>query len=264
VLICFFQTRDPRRFASLVADSLARGTKNTVMVSVSCACAGIIVAAVAYTGLAVLFGTALIALVQHFTPLILMLTMMVTLILGIGLPATPSYILTVALLAPSLAVTGVETILIHLFVFYFAILADVSPPVCVATYAAAGLAGADPMKAGMEGLRVSFAGFVVPFIFIYRPALTLRGSWDAVLLAVAVAILIMLLSAVALTGWLKVPLNLWERALLLSGAIVLVHPSAIALGISVVLIGASALLLAARLVIARRRRAYEVAPATEA
>jgi TRAP transporter 4TM/12TM fusion protein len=256
VIICALETRDRKRFAGVVWDSLVQGTRNTVMVSVSCACGGIIVAAVAYTGLAVMFGTALIAMVEQLLPLILLLTMVVTLILGIGLPATPSYILTVALLAPSLSILGVETVLIHLFVFYFAILADVSPPVCLATYAAAGLAGADPMKAGMEGLKVSFAGFLVPFMFIYHPALTLKGSWESILLDVALGILIVFIAAVALTGWLRVPLNLWERGLLLSGTIVLVHPSTTAIAIAAALIGASVVLVAVRLALARRRRAF--------
>jgi TRAP transporter 4TM/12TM fusion protein len=250
----FLQSPDRHRFLLTVRDSLVSGTKNTVMVSISCACAGIIVAAVTYSGLAVMFGTAVISIGEEMMPVILVLAMLVTLILGIGLPATPSYILTVSMLAPSLSVLGLEPILIHLFVFYFAILADVSPPACVTTYAAAGLAGADPMKAGMQGLRASFTGFLVPFIFVYRPALTLSGSWPSVLAAIAVTAFIVWATAVALVGWAKVPLTMWERALVLAGAMVMVYPAASFLAGGLALTGAAALLVLLRRALVRRRQ----------
>jgi TRAP-type uncharacterized transport system fused permease subunit len=204
---------------------LSTGTRNTVMIAASCATAGMIVGAIAHSGLAVTFGSHIVSLTGGLLPVILVTTMLVALILGMGLPATPAYILTSALLVPSMATLGVDLIQVHLFVFYFAILACITPPVCLCSYAAAAIANADPLKTGFQGLTIGFAGFLVPFVFIYRPALCLQGAWWEVLWTVLLCIVVVTAAAAALTGWLKGPLKFWERFLLLGGAIILVCPS---------------------------------------
>jgi TRAP-type uncharacterized transport system fused permease subunit len=199
-----------------------------------------------------MLGASVIAVAGASTVAVLALTMVLTLILGTGLPATPAYILTVSLLAPSLAVLGAEAILVHLFVFYFAILSDVSPPVCMTTYAAAGIAKAEPMKAAMEGMRLSYAGFLVPFAFMYRPGITLAGPWSAVLRDVAIVAVLMAMAAVALTGWLRVPLTWLERVLVFSAAVLLVEPSTSFLLASAALVALAGASVATRRVVAKR------------
>lgn len=209
----------------IVLDVLATGTRNTVMIAVSCAAAGMVVGAIAHSGLAVSLGSLLAASMGDFTPMILVVTMLLALLLGMGLPATPAYILTATLLVPGLTLAGIDTMQAHLFVFYFAILACITPPVCLCSFAAAGLAEADPMRTGLEGLRVGFAGFVVPYVFIYRPGLSLQGSALEVVVAISITSLAITAAAAGLIGWLLTRLSWWERALLLAAALALLVPS---------------------------------------
>jgi TRAP transporter TAXI family solute receptor len=226
-----------RAAAPVLVEAMVTGTKNTVMIAVTIASAGMIVGAVAYSGFAVSIGGTILSLVGQSTPVILAVTMILALLLGLGMPTTAVYILTVSLLAPTLSLLHVDALLAHLFVFYFAILSDISPPVCVASYAAAGLAGTDPLRTGFTGMRIGFGGFLVPFIFMYRPALTLEGSAQSILGVVAIAALAVFASTSALSGWLRGPLRRWEQALLLGGAISLAHPSQFGLVAGLVAIG---------------------------
>ncbi len=240
----------------VLLEILISALRNTVMIAVTCACAGMIVAAIAHSGLAITFGVKVASLTGGLMPVALAITMCVAVILGMGLPATPAYVLTASLLMPSLSLLNLDPILAHLFVFYFAILACITPPVCLCSYAAAGLAQADPMRTGLEGLRAGFAGFLVPFAFIYRPALTLQGSWGDVLVAVSLTLISVGAMAASLTGWVSAPLRLWERGLLLAGAVALVYPA-----LPSILIGLAAIMT---VVIARSPRAAASRPSSTA
>ena len=252
IILSIVECEGKREAPRIILDVLSTGARNTVMIAVSCATAGMIVAAIVYSGLPVTFGTQLVSLTGAYLPVLLIATMLVGLVLGLGLPATPAYILTSALLVPSLATQGVDLIQAHLFVFYFAILACITPPVCLCSYAAAGIADADPIKTGFQGLRIGFAGFLVPFVFMYRPALSLQGSWPSIIATVVVCVIVVTAAASGLTGWFGGPLKIWERCLLLAGAIILVGPSAPYLAAGGSAVGGALILTRARRALSKR------------
>ena len=148
-------------------EALEDGARTALGVAVACACAGIVVGVITMTGLGLKFSAVIIDLSQGILFITLVLTALVCLIMGMGVPVTASYIIVATIAAPALTKLGVLPLAAHLFVFYFAVLADITPPVCIAAYAAAGLAGANPMKTGFTATKLGIAAFIVPFIFCY-------------------------------------------------------------------------------------------------
>src|SRR5690606_25847995 len=145
-------------------------------------------------------------------------------VLGMGMPTTPSYIVMVSLLVPALVKLGVATPAAHMFAFYFAILSAITPPVALAVFAAASLARADLWSAGLAAVKVGAAGFVVPFMFVYNPVLLMEGPWSEILLAVPTALVGVICLASALHGYLLRETAYWERVLLLAAAFLLIKP----------------------------------------
>jgi len=156
--------------------ALEEGARTALGVAVACACAGIVVGVITMTGLGLKFSAVIIDLSQGVLFITLILTAVVCLVMGMGVPVTASYIIVAVIAAPALTKLGVMPIAAHLFVYYFAVLADITPPVCIAAYAAAGLAGANPMKTGFTATKLGIAAFIVPFIFCYEPALMGLGD----------------------------------------------------------------------------------------
>jgi TRAP transporter 4TM/12TM fusion protein len=213
-----------------VWEALQEGSKNAISVALACACAGIIIGVIFLTGAAVDFTALVVKLAQEFLLLALMLTMCAGIVLGMGMPTTPAYIVMVSLLVPALIKLGAPTPAAHMFAFYFAILSAITPPVALAVYAAAGLARANLWEAGWAAVRVGAAGFIVPFMFIYEPALLMIKGWDqwhVSLLALITASIGCACLAAGMFGYLLREARAWERVLLVAAAFCLIKPGII-------------------------------------
>jgi TRAP transporter 4TM/12TM fusion protein len=208
----------------IIIDAMIDGARNALAVALACACAGIVIGVVALTGAGIVFTQAVIGLSQNYLLLALMLTAVAGIVLGMGMPTTPAYIVMTSLLVPALIKLGVVTPAAHMFAFYFAILSAITPPVALAVYAAAGLAKADLWNSGWAAMKIGAAGFIVPFMFVYEPALLMIGDWPTIIQHVATSTLGILLLAAGLHGYLLRRMNGWERALLIAGACLLVKP----------------------------------------
>ena len=160
-----------------IIDAMIDGARNTLPVALACAAAGIIIGIVILTGLGITFTQWVVGLSQNMLLLALVLTMAAGIVLGMGMPTTPAYIIMVSLLVPALVKLGVVTPAAHMFAFYFAILSAITPPVALAVYAAAGLAKSNLWKTGWAAVKIGAAGFIVPFMFVYEPALLMIGDW---------------------------------------------------------------------------------------
>jgi len=205
-------------------DALQDGAKNTLSVAMACACAGIVIGCVTITGLGITFTQIVLALAQNSLVLALMLTAIAGIVLGMGMPTTPAYIVMVALLVPAIIKLGAVTPAAHMFAFYFAILSAITPPVALAVFAAAGLARAPIWPTGLEAMRAAAPAYIVPFMFIYEPSLLLIGDWSTILLAVPTAIIGVICLASGLHGWLVGPAPPWQRVLLIASALCLIKP----------------------------------------
>jgi TRAP transporter 4TM/12TM fusion protein len=205
-------------------ESLEEGARTALGVAVACACAGIVVGVITMTGLGLKFSAVIIDLSQGILFITLFLTAVVCLIMGMGVPVTASYIIVAVIAAPALTKLGVLPIAAHLFVFYFAVLADITPPVCIAAYAAAGLAAANPMKTGFTATKLGIAAFIVPFFFCYDPALMGLGEPFHVVSSMITAILGVIALAGAAEWYYLRPNKYYESILLLIAAVCLIKP----------------------------------------
>ncbi|MEO3386970.1 TRAP transporter permease [Mesorhizobium sp. CAU 1741] len=201
-------------------DALAEGAKTALPVGVACAVVGIIIGTMTLTGVANTFGQYIVAVGDTSLFLSLVLTMITCLILGMGIPTIPNYIITSTIAGPALLALGVPLIVSHMFVFYFGIMADLTPPVALACFAAAPIARESGLKIAMEALKIAAAGFVIPFMAVYTPALMLQdggplaesiGYWPAVAYIILKAGLAIALWGAAVIGFLRVRLTAWER-----------------------------------------------------
>jgi TRAP transporter 4TM/12TM fusion protein len=224
-----------------VFDALRDGAINTLPVAIACACAGIVIGSTTITGLGITFTQFVVALSQNMLPLALLLTAIAGIVLGLGLPTTPSYIVMVALLVPALIKLGAVTPAAHMFAFYFAILSAITPPVALAVFAAASLAKANMWDAGWAAMRVGAAGYIVPFMFVYEPALLMIGPWYVTALAFASAVIGVMTLAASLHGYLFGALSMWQRVVLFVPAILLIAPELISSLIGIVLLAAVAI-----------------------
>ena len=175
----------PRR----IFQALCAGMMGMQDIATSCALAGIIVGVFSLTGLGLKFATTLVALSGGQLWLALFLTMVVCIILGMGMPTVAAYVITAAAVAPALVQLGVPILAAHLFVLYFAAISTITPPVAITAYAAAGLAGAPPMRVGGLAVKLGLAAYIVPYMFVYSGTLLLRGPIEKILLAVPTALL---------------------------------------------------------------------------
>ena len=155
---------------------MREGTLSTVGLAAMCACAGIIVGVISMTGLGIKFGSAMLPLSGGNIFIALILTAILCLLLGMGLPTTPSYIISAAIGVPALLKLGVNPLAAHLFIFYFACLSAITPPEMGAIFTACGFSRSDPMKTGWIAMRLAFPAYIVPFLFVYHPVLLMKGS----------------------------------------------------------------------------------------
>jgi TRAP transporter 4TM/12TM fusion protein len=159
-----------------IFNALEAGARGALGVAIACATAGIIVGVVTLTGLGLKMANGLIQLAGGNLLLTLFFTMIASLILGMGAPTTANYVITSTIAAPAVVMLGVPKLAAHLFVFYFGIIADLTPPVALAAYAGAGIAKADPFWTGVTATKLAIGAFIVPYIFVYNPAMVLIGT----------------------------------------------------------------------------------------
>lgn len=204
--------------------ALVDGAKQALPVGVACAIVGVIIGVLTLTGAASSFAGFILKVGEHSLFLSLLLTMIVCLILGMGIPTIPNYIITSSIAAPALLKLGVPLIVSHMFVFYFGIMADLTPPVALAAFAAASIAKDSPMKIGFKATQIAIAGFVVPYMAVYDNALMLQGDagWGATAYIIGKALLAIVMWGAAAIGYLRAPLRIWERFFAAGGAGMLV------------------------------------------
>jgi len=217
-----------RRATRLDGDRLKKALKaagrGSVQVAAACAAAGIVVGVASLTGIGLRMSELIVTFSGGRLFPALVLTALGSIVLGMGLPTTAAYVVLAALGAPALVELGVPLLAAHLFIFYFGCISNVTPPVSLAAYAAAGVANAPPVRTALSAMVLAAAGFVVPFLFVYSPALLLEGSLFSILLDSGTAALGLVALAAAGIGWGRRALVPWERVVLVGVALLLAWP----------------------------------------
>ena len=217
---------DSRLTPAKFLEALEAGGKGTITVAVACSMAGIIAGCITVTGLASKLITAIVALSGNTLIIGLFLTMLCCIILGMGVPTTANYCIMAATCAPILAKLGVPDVAAHFFVFYFGIVADITPPVALAAYAGSAIAKSNPMKTGINATKLAIAAFIVPYVFAYSPEMLFVnvGSWVDVVTICLSAMLGIYGVAAGLNGFVKRRLNWLLRVLMIVGGLTLIIP----------------------------------------
>ena len=210
-------------FRSTIA-ALSDGAKNALVVVIATAAAGIIVGMIDITGLGFRVANSIIQFSGGYLLLTLIFAMFVSIILGMGMPTSPAYIIQTALVIPALIGLGLEVYVAHLFALYFACLSLITPPVAITSYAAAGIANANISKTGWTAFRLGLPAYIVPFMFVYGPSLLLVGSFMQIAITTSTALLGIFSFAVGLQGYLLRKTTLWERGLAIVAAFLLMVP----------------------------------------
>ena len=224
-----------------ICDAFAEGATQTVAVAIACACVGIIIGVTSKTGFGLTMANTIITLGGKSLMITLVFTMITCMILGMGVPSIPAYIITATVAAPALAKLGIPAISAHLFAFYYAMFANLTPPVALAAFAAAGISGGDPMRTGFAAVKLAIAGFIVPFMFVYSPQLMLIDTsfLEGVRVTVGACIGVFMIG-VAVEGYLFTNVNILSRLLAAAGALALIdsgiHTDVIGLILLVVLV----------------------------
>lgn len=264
-VVSFFRRKTmmtPRRLLG----ALELGGRNMIMIAMACAGAGMVVSIISQTGLGLVFSGAIAAWSGGILLVAYIFVMLISIVLGMGVPVTPAYILAISVGGPALIAMGCELLSAHLFVFYFAILATVTPPICITAYAAASISGSDPLKTGFGAFKLAIAGYLVPFAFIYNPALLMRGSVLEILTAVLLMVASIILLAIGLTGCFTKKINIPTRILLVGmGIALVVFVMFFPVGLNLAIVG----IIASPLIIIQvvrqvRRRVTERIPLEEA
>ncbi len=202
--------------------ALINGARNAVVIASCCACAGIVVGCLDITGIGLKFVDTIIAISGGIFPLLLLLVMVASLFLGMGIPTAPAYIIVAMIAAPALIKSGLIPISAHMFVFYSCLLSAITPPVALAAYAGAAIAGADIMKTGFQACKLGFVKFIVPFVFAYNPALLMEGTPLFIIWSFGTAFLGTLILSSAIEGFLFTPLSFLFRVALGVGSVLMV------------------------------------------
>jgi TRAP transporter 4TM/12TM fusion protein len=206
-----------------VLRALEIAAKMSIQLVAVCATAGVIVGVIALTGVGARFSTLLLGLAEQNQLIALFFAMCIAIVLGMGMPTTAAYAVAAAVVAPGLIQLGIPVLVAHFFVFYYAVMSAITPPVALAAYAGAGLAGSDPMKTSVEAFKFGLAAFVVPFMFFYSHALLMQGEWiDVTHVFVTAMIGIYLLSS-AVQGYFFGHLSHPLRAVLLIAALAMIQ-----------------------------------------
>ena len=208
-----------------IADGFELGARNAIGVALACASAGIIIGSITLTGLGLKLGNGLVELAGGNLLLTLVFTMITSIILGMGAPTTANYIITSTIAAPALVLLGVHPLAAHMFVFYFGIVADITPPVALAAYAGAGIAKSNPFKTGVTSTKLAIGAFLTPYIFVYNPSMLWVGTtWYSLIQTLITSCSGMTAIGAAMIGFFYAPMNWLERGLFFIGGLMMVHP----------------------------------------
>jgi TRAP transporter 4TM/12TM fusion protein len=200
------------------------GARNALPVAAACAAAGVVIAVVTLSGLGIVFTQFVVHMSRDYLLLALIFMMLAGIVLGMGMPTTPAYIIMTALLVPAIVKLGVVLPAAHMFAFYFAVLSAITPPVALAVFAAAGIAKSDLWKTGLAAVRIAASSFIVPFMFVYEPALLMIGDWPKIIWSSATAAVGVLLFAAGLHGYFLIHSRLWQSAALVVSGLLLITP----------------------------------------
>ena len=244
------QPMTPRRIFATMTEAMRSG----VIIAAVLAASGLIVAAMSRTGVALAFSSAVVNLSAGYLIVALFLIFAIVSVLGTGIPTTPSYILAVTVGGAALTKLNVDIVAAHLFVFYYAVLADVTPPVAVTAVAAAQIANANPMTTGWQATRIGIGGFLAPFLFVYQPALLMKGDWLTIVVTFVSAVIGISALCAALAGHMFTPLGWAARMMLTAISLAAISPS---LSVSV----ATSAMITAFAVWDWRRARHRLAPA---
>ena len=203
----------------LLAKAFDIAARMSVQLVAVCACAGIIVGVIALTGVGARFSSLLLGIAEQNQLLALFFAMCISIVLGMGMPTTAAYAVAAAVVAPGLVNLGIPVLTAHFFVFYFAVMSAITPPVALAAYAGAALSGSDPMQTSVESFKIGLAAFVVPFMFFYSQAMLMQGTWLEILHVFLTASLGIYMLASAVQGWFFGRLGVLLRLVLLVAAL---------------------------------------------
>jgi len=219
IIISYFR-KETRLTPKKIVFSLEDGARTALSVAIACALVGFIIGTTSLTGLGLVIANNLVKLAHGNMFLTLLLAMFTCLLLGMGLPTTANYIVTSTLIAPALYKLGVPLLVAHFFCFQYGITADITPPVCLASYTGAGIANANTTKTGIIGMKIGIAAYVIPFVFIYSPMLLMVNVefWPLVL-KIVMCICGLIAVAAIFEGWLLIRVQIYERILLIIAAI---------------------------------------------
>jgi TRAP transporter 4TM/12TM fusion protein len=208
-----------------ILEALQEGAKGSLTVGAACTIVGVIVGTISLTSLGLTLGNNILALAGNHLFLVALLTMLISTLLGMGVPVTASYIITATISAPLLVKMGVPILVAHMFAFFYAALSDITPPVALAAMAAAGIAKEPTLKVAMTAVRLGITGFIIPYFFLYNPLLLFQGESPlySIFAGLTAAIGVVALAA-ALSNWFAARLSLLQRVLLLIGAFCMIWP----------------------------------------
>lgn len=239
-IVCAMLKKNTRITFQDVLDGLEQGARGALGVVAATACAGIIIGVVTQTGLGLKMGSALVSLAKGNLLLTLFFTMITSIVLGMGVPTTANYVITSTIAAPALLEMGIPVLASHMFAFYFGIIADVTPPVALAAFAGAGIAKANPLKTGINASKLAIAAFLVPYIFVYNPAMLLINVTGFQIIQIIVTSVIGIIGVGSgVAGYLITEQSWFERILFFAGGILMVTP-----GLRTDAIGAAILVIA--------------------
>jgi len=225
IVIASWFRKESRMGVKKILKALEDGARGALVIVAVCAVAGIIVGVINLTGVGLELSAMLINFAGGSLILLLILTMLSSIVLGMGLPTTACYIILAVLVAPALVDMGILPLAAHLFVLYFGVLALVTPPIAGCVYITAGIADAEPMRTGLEAVKLGLAGFIVPYMFVNNPILLMMGPPHLVLLFFITAVIGTMALAAGAQGYLLFKISWVTRVLLIASALLLIHPN---------------------------------------
>lgn len=239
VLLSFVDKADRLSWKSLVA-TLEDGSKSALSVAIACTIVGVVIGMMGATGIALRIGDAILSYTQGMLIPTMLVTMVICLLLGMGMPTTASYVMAAAVGVPAMILLGCNPLDAHFFVFFYAVLSSVTPPVCVGAYTAAGIAGANPNQTAFTAVRLALSGFIIPFVFILSPEILITNvtSWPSFAVAVVSAMIGIMTLSIGLEGYLLTPLRFYERIALVGGALCMIVPGIYSDAIGLAILGA--------------------------
>jgi TRAP transporter 4TM/12TM fusion protein len=256
-LIVSWFHKDSRMGAPQVRDALKSGALGSLEVIIACASAGLVVGLVSLTGIGLTLSSAVLSLSGGNLLIALILSMVIILILSMGLPTTGAYIIAAVVIGPALTKLGVSILQAHMFIFYFACMSGITPPVALVAFPAAGIAGANPVQVGFTAWRLALTAFIIPYFFVYAPSLLFIGPPKIILLTAASALIGVFSLAIGLSGWFLIEVAAWKRILFLAAALALIFPGILTDGIG---LGSMAIAVLLQISSLRKRRLKKSLP----